>query len=171
MSHRVSPFRTTCVRGVTVESWPKAKVGAIKAPTIAIAIRLERKIVVLIIQRSGKVLEVITSCTRRALGALGSAAATHSGASLGVVTVAAAAAAAQHDQLTYVDLGRIPGLAILVLPLPIFDPSFDVELVALLDVLLHDVSKLRAFRIPDDAAVPLRFLLPITRRIVPRPTR
>jgi hypothetical protein len=30
-------LRTTCVRDVTVESWLKAKVGAIKAPTIAIA--------------------------------------------------------------------------------------------------------------------------------------
>src|SRR5215207_5726609 len=168
MSHSVSPLRTRCVRDVTVESWLKAKVGAIKAPTIAIATRLERKIVILVIQRSRKVLEVVAGRASRALRAFWGAAASDSGASLGV---AAAAAAAQHEQLTHVDLGAVPGLAFLVRPLPVLDPSFDVDLVALLDVFLYDVGKLRSLRIPDDAAVPFGFFLLLTRRAAPRPAR
>src|SRR5687767_14394015 len=31
----------------------------------------------------------------------------------------------QHDELADVDLGRVLGLPVLVLPLPVFDPSFD----------------------------------------------
>src|SRR4029079_10139792 len=120
----------------------EANVGAVRAPTSAIASRLERKIVILIIQRSGKVLEVLAGCARRALCAFGCAAATHSGTALGVVTVAAASAAAQHDQLTNTDLRAVPGLAIFVCPLPILDTPLDVELVALLDVLLYDVREL-----------------------------
>src|SRR5689334_12883980 len=97
------------------------KVGATRAPTSATATRLEREIVILIIQSSGKIFEVVAGCSRRALGALGCTAATHPGAPVGVVTVAAAAAAAQHDQLTNVDLGAVPGLAVFVRPLPILD--------------------------------------------------
>jgi hypothetical protein len=40
------------------------------------------------------------------------------------MTVAAAAAAAQHDQLTNVDLGgAVPGLAVLVCPLPVLSDA------------------------------------------------
>src|SRR5690242_13434693 len=144
------------------------KVGAIMAPTIAITSRSERKIVILIIQSSGKVLEVIAGCARRALGAFGCAAATHPGTPIGVVTVAAAAAAAQHDQLTDVDLGAVPGLAVFVCPLPILDAPFDVDLVALLDVLLDDVGELGSFCVPDHTAVPLRLFLSVARLVVPR---
>src|SRR5512147_739799 len=145
-------------------------VGATRAPTIAIAMRLERKIVVLIIQRSREILEVVAGCARRALCALGCAAATHSGTALGVVTVAAAAAAAQHDQLTNVDLGAVSGLTVLVRPLSILDSPLDVELVAFLDVLLDDVGELRTLRVPDDAAVPLRLFLTVARLVVPGTT-
>src|SRR5688572_30015525 len=156
-------------RSVGVRSWANAKAGASKAPTAAIAVRLERKIVVLIIQRSRKVLEVIAGCAAcRTLGTLRGSAASHPRAAIGV---AAAAATAQHDQLTDVDLGGVPSLAVLVLPLPILDASFDVDLVALLDVLLDDVGELRSLRVPHDAAMPFGLLLAVTRRAIPRPTR
>src|SRR5688500_2790950 len=168
MSHSVSPRRTRCVRVATVESCAKAKVGARKAPTIAIASLSEREIVILIIQRSGKFLEVVAGRARRALRALGRSTATHPGiATLGV----AASAAAQHDQLADVDLGRVARLIFLVLPLPVFDAPLDVDLVALLDVLLDDVGQLRPLGVPADAAVPLGLLLPFTRWSVPGPTR
>src|SRR5688572_31390398 len=113
-------------------------------------VRLEREIVILIIERSRKVLEVIAGCAAsRTLGTLRGSAAAHPRASL---SVAASAAATQHDQLTNVDLGGVPGLAVLVLPLPVLDAPFDVDLVALLDVLLDDVGELRSLRVPHDAA-------------------
>src|SRR5687767_10482223 len=172
MSHSVSPLRTTCVRGVAVESWPMANVGAIKAPTVAIASLLEREIIVFVIQRSGKVLEVIARGASGALCALrrGSTASV-AGAAFGVMiaTTAAAAGTAQHDQLTNVDLGAVPGLAVLVLPLPVFDATFDVDLVALLYVLLDDILQLGPLAVPDHTAMPLGLFLAFARRAGPRP--
>src|SRR5215204_1749039 len=121
MSHSVSPRRTRCVRAVAAESCAKAKVGARKAPTTAIASRSEREIVILIIQRSRKVLEVVAGCAGRALRAFWRSTAT--GAGITTLGVTAAAATAQHDQLSHVDLRRVPGLAVLVLPLPVLDAS------------------------------------------------
>src|SRR4029453_4276776 len=105
------------------------------------------------------------------LCALGCAAATRSGTSLGVVTVAAAAAAAQHDQLTNIDLGAVPGLAILVCPLPVLDASLDVDLFAPFGVPLHNFRELPTLGVPHDTAVPFRLFLTVARLVVPRTTR
>src|SRR5687767_3910400 len=155
------------------DAWLKAKVGATTAPTIAIATRLERKIVVFIIQRSGKVFEIIARAAGRALRALWRPASSRCLTAVGLVvsTAATATTTAEHDQLANVDLSAVPGLTILVLPLPVLDPSLDIELVTLLDVLLDDISQLRPFAVPDDTAMPLGLLLAIARRRVPRPAR
>src|SRR5690349_2079129 len=156
-------------RVICVGCWPKAKVGARTAPTTAIAIRSERKIVILVIQRSGKVLEVVAGGAGGALRALRCTTARHSGACTAFRI--AATAATEHDELAHVDLRRIPRLPVLVLPLTVLDAPFDVDLVTLLDVLLDDVGQLRTLGIPNDAAMPLRLFLTVALRGIPRAAR
>src|SRR5207247_4484501 len=79
-----------------------------------------------------------------------------------------AARGAEHDQLAHVDLGRVFGLAVLVLPLAVLDAPFDIQFVALFDVSLHDVRERRRLGIPYDATVPLRLLLLGSAGVVPR---
>src|SRR5690349_17111751 len=133
--------------------------------------QLERKVVVRLFERSREILEVGASgaggcrfCARSGWSAAAPAA-------LGVVITLRATTTTQHRQLTHVDFGAVAGLVVLVLPLAILDASFDVNLVALLTVLLHDVGKARALGVPHYAAVPLGLLLLLTIRRVPLPAR
>src|SRR5687767_12658171 len=100
----------------------------------------ERQVVVLILERPRKIGELLVVARRadRLLRAFRRPGAT--AACVPIAHVGAASAAAQHDHLPHVDLGAVAGLALLVLPLPVLDPAFDVELVALLHVLLDDVG-------------------------------
>src|SRR5688572_23979427 len=128
----------------------------------------KRQIVVLVCQRPGEVLELLPAGCRRLRAFCSRRLAATATALVGLTRrgafeVAAAGTtltlAREHDQLTDVDLGAVPRLAFLVLPLPVFDPPLDVELVPLLYVPLHDVCQLGRLRVPDDAAMPLRLLL------------
>src|SRR6185312_17329922 len=76
-------------------------------------------------------------------------------------------ATGEHDHLPHVDLGHVPSLVFFVLPLPVLDAPLDEHLVALLEIALDDVGELAHLGIPDDAAMPLGFLLLVTRWSVP----
>src|SRR5207237_8504742 len=130
---------------------------------------LERQIVVLVLERPGELLEVLASsrpCCRSCF-CLGP------GGTRGTRAIRACVATttwrSEHDQLANIDLRGVLGLAILVLPLPVLDTAFDIELVTFLDVPLHDVGKLRVLRIPNDAAMPICLLLLRSPGVVPRP--
>src|SRR5215207_10286156 len=148
-----------------------------KAPTASAVHALEREIVILIFERSGKIFEVFAgpaACTgRRTLRAPSGRCGAASAAACAAVRVVITRPAppAEHDQLAHVDLRAVARLTLLVLPLAVLDASFDVQLVALLHVLLDDVGELRALGVPDHAAVPLRLLLLVTGLVVPGATR
>src|SRR5688572_5899672 len=115
--------------------------GASKAPTIT-RISLERQIVILIFERPRKVLEVLAAATCRTLGAARRGLPASVTAAVTTIQLRTTLPRAQHDQLAHVDLGDVAGLVLLVLILAILDASFDVQLVALLHVLLDDVGQL-----------------------------
>src|SRR5688500_3959499 len=131
------------------------------------AFRSEWQVVVLVLQGSRKLLEVVR--TSRTGGCAGLGLVTGRTRRTGIPRVAAPRRP-EHDQLPNVDLCRVLGLAILVLPLPVFDPALDEQLVPLLHVLLDDVGQLGVLAVPDDAAMPLRLLLLVATRVVPRTT-
>src|SRR6185503_16595132 len=62
--------------------------------------------------------------------------------------------AAEHDQLADVDLRGVLGLAILVLPLAVFDAALAIQLVTFLYIALHDVRERGGLGVPDHAAMP-----------------
>src|SRR2546430_2584813 len=116
-----------------------AKVGATRAPTNATARRLEREIVILILECSWEVFEIFAAfrASRRTLRPLGLPAAAPSESPAFFIppapptSAATSATPAEHDQLAHVDLGAVAGLAAVVLPLPVLDAAFDEQLVAL----------------------------------------
>src|SRR4029453_4196487 len=61
------------------------------------------------------------------------------------------------------DLGRIPLVAVLVVPLPCLQPALDVDLLALDQILVERLSRLP----PENYAVPLGLLLLLTPLVVP----
>src|SRR5688500_13622502 len=145
MSHRVSPFLTVWVLG----AWASA--GA-ASPSAHRRERLERQIVILGIESLRKVGERLVLGT--GLGGCRRSRGFGRGIRLTTITFAG-----QENQLAGIDLRRVPGLAFLVLPAPIFDAAFDVNLVALLTVALCDVSKIRALVVPDYDTVPFGLFL------------
>src|SRR6185436_5452126 len=108
-----------------------------------------RKVVVLIRQRVREILEVLSAgrCLRARCRRRRAARRTFA-VEITAATGGSTSATAEHDHFTNVDLGAVARLAVLVLPLAILDPSFDVELVAFLHVALDDVGELRALRVP-----------------------
>src|SRR4051812_27243897 len=80
--------------------------------------QLERKIVVSLLQRARKILETRPTGAAR-LGARRRRSAAPS-AAFAVKIARSAAAAAKYQHLPDVDLGRVAGLVLLVLPLPVF---------------------------------------------------
>jgi NAD(P)-dependent dehydrogenase (short-subunit alcohol dehydrogenase family) len=75
----------------------------------------------------------------------------------------ASGAAAQQDDAIGADLGRLRRLALLVGPLPRLDPSLDVDLLALREVLVERLGGLA----PDDNAMPLRVLFHLPVAVLP----
>src|SRR5689334_11451313 len=108
--------------------------------------RSEWQVVVLVLESSRELLEIIRSRGSSRSAGLGLRARRTRRPAL---THVPTARRAEHDELAHVDLGRILGLAVLVLPLTILDTAFDEELVALLHVLLDDVGELRILAVPD----------------------
>src|SRR6266480_3683263 len=116
--------------------------------------RLERQIVVLLIQRLRERVERLRGLPfggylRRYSGAFAAGAPSPSPPTLG----------RQHDQLARDDLGDVACLLLAVFPGPVLDPPFDVDLIPLLQVLLRDVRQAGALVVPADHAVPLGLLL------------
>src|SRR4051812_16851050 len=133
---------------------------------------LEGQIVVGFLERAREILEVCsprTTCS--SLGACRGRRSAPSRTFGIVVPRRAAATSTEHRQLADVDLGRVAGLVLLVLPLTVLDAAFDVYFVALFAILLDDVGEARAFGVPHHAAVPLRLLLLLTIRRIPLPAR
>src|SRR5688572_22160277 len=104
------------------------------------AFRSEWQVVVLVLQGAGKLLEIVRTRSSGGCASLGLVTGRTSRAGLPRVT--ATSRRPEHDQLADVDLRRVFGLAVLVLPLPVFDPALDEQLVPLLHVLLDDVGQL-----------------------------
>src|SRR5687768_8119256 len=127
--------------------------------------RSEWQVVVLVLERARELLEVVRPC-----GGTGSGPGLGLGPSWpwrATLSRVAAFRRAKHDQLPDIDLGRVLGLPVLVLPLAILDAAFDVEFVALLHVTLHDVGQLRVLAVPHHAAVPLGLFLLVAAGVVP----
>src|SRR6185503_4475571 len=82
---------------------------------------------------------------------------------------AATALGRQHDQFARNDLGDVARLLLAVFPGAVLDPPLDVDLIALLEVLLGDVRQAGSFVVPADDPVPLRLLLLFTTLRVPLP--
>ena len=116
----------------------------------------ERQIVVFGVERLGEILERLSL----PLGAAAPAAATLLAR---IERFRALALAGEQDQLARGDLGGIPGLAFSVLPRPILDAALDVDLVALLAVLLGDIRESGTLVVPEDDAVPLGLFLLLAR--------
>src|SRR6266545_4670764 len=160
MSQSVSPFLTVC----DVAVGPCARAGpASPSPSESASAsareRLEREIVILGIESLREICEGfvlgsrLRGRPRRRLRRR--------------VRLATIALAGQENQLATVDLRRVPGLPFLVLPGPVFDAAFDVDLVALLAIALGDVRKIRALVVPKYDTVPLRLLLLFARGALP----
>src|SRR6266699_768534 len=123
--------------------------GSGTAARTSSAARLERQIVVLLIQRLRERFERLRClpfgrCTRGDLGSF-----------------AATALGRQHDQFARNDLGDVARLLLAIFPGAVLDPPLDVDLIALLEVLLGDVREAGSLAtvIPADDPVPLGFLL------------
>src|SRR5437867_1000441 len=110
---------------------------------------LERQIVVLLIQRLRERVERLWGFAAGFRGPLHSPRSHRSGSASGP----------QHDQLTRDDLGDVARLLLAIFPRPIFNPTFDIDLVALLEVLLGNVGQGRKLVVPADNPVPLRLFL------------
>src|SRR5687768_13952994 len=112
-SAAVSPAAAAAGRVAAVSAWAEAVAGASAASTTSTASRLERQIVFLIFQRSWEVLEVVGASRGGLRGLLrrGTAPA-RAAAALVERVLAAAAAAAEHDQLADVDLRAVPRLVV-----------------------------------------------------------
>src|SRR5687768_7016075 len=132
-------------------------------------LRSERQIVVLILEGTWELLEVVSHPCSGSRGGLGLWRRSGSPRSA-ICSAITAARRTEHDQLADVDFGRVLRLAILVLPLAILDPSLDVQLVALLYIPLHDIRERRGFAVPNHAAMPFRLFLLRAARVVPRAT-
>src|ERR1700736_1052141 len=107
----------------------------------------ERKIVVLVLQSAGEIFEFPAARLCRGglrRGRRGTRP-SRTGGAVALEVAAAAGLAGEHDQLTHVDFRAVASLALLVLPLAVFDSAFDIQFVALLHVLLDDVGELRRF--------------------------
>src|SRR5215472_2588728 len=67
----------------------------------------------------------------------------------------------QHDQLARDNLGDVARLFFAIFPRAILDPALDVDLVALLEVLLRDIGQAApgSLVIPADDPMPLRLFL------------
>src|SRR2546427_3516326 len=121
--------------------------------------RLERQIVVLLIERLRERVE-------RFRLAFGSDLGRGPGArELG--STFAASPRRQQDHFPRDDLGDVARLLLPVLPGAVLYPAFDIELVALLHVLLGQIGQLGAFVVPADDPVPLGLLLALPP--LPRP--
>src|SRR5256885_16061203 len=113
--------------------------------------RSEREIVVLLIQRLRERVERLWGFAASFRGPLPSPRPrTNRGGS---------ASGAQHDQLTRDDLGDVARLLLAIFPRPVLNPSLDIDLVTLFQVLLGDVGQAGTLIVPADNAVPLRFFL------------
>src|SRR5204862_8116246 len=77
-------------------------------------------------------------------------------------TTTAAAAAEQCDAVG-LDLGRIPLVAVLVVPLPRLQPALDVDLLAVGEIFLQALRLLA----PQNDAVPFGFFLALPALVVP----
>src|SRR5690606_19205163 len=80
---------------------------------------------------------------------------------------AGSVATAEHDQLTGGDLRHVSGVPVLVVVGAVLDLTFEVDAIALLQVLLGDVGEGG----PGDDPVPLRLLLLLTALVVPATAR
>src|SRR5712664_2876778 len=65
----------------------------------------------------------------------------------------------EHDQLTRDDLGDVARLLLPIFPRPVLNAPFDIDLVALFQVLLGDVGQAGTLVVPADNPVPLRLFL------------
>src|SRR5688572_21558867 len=128
---------------------------------------LEGEIVVLVLERGREIIEAgfagssgsfSRSSRARTVG-------------IGIEIPAPACSRSEKHQLANLDLGRIAGLAFLVLVLAILDRPVDVHALTLAAVLLDDVGETGAAcsPVPCDAPMPLGFLLLLAAGRIPRP--
>src|SRR2546421_820901 len=122
---------------------------------------LERKIVVLLIQSLRKIVVRLRLPLRdRRLGS----------AVLGRFStrVPTSALPTHRDDLKTLDFGGVSRLSFAIFPGPILDFPFDVYPITLLQVFLRKVGETAPLAIvPENYAVPLSFLLPLPRLVVP----
>src|SRR6478752_1610855 len=125
----------------------------------------EREVVVLTVQRLGEVGEgLLLPPRRRGIPRLGRGRRT-------ARRPFARPLPAEEDQLLPLDLGGVAGLPLAILPGAVLDRPFDVDLVALLAVLLGDVGQLGVLGVPEDHPVPLRLLLLLPALVLPAVAR
>src|SRR6266496_1170076 len=190
MDQSVSPVATTCVAGscpggagapacdVSAAGGPvsgracvvscAASAGASPASSPATrasrAARSERQIVVLLIQGLRERVERLRLAPSASLGR-------HLGGGLGPREITgplpASSPGRQEDHFPRDDLGGVPRLLLPIFPGPVLDAPLDVDPVALLHVLLGQISQLRALVVPADHAVPLGLFLLLP--TLPRP--
>src|SRR2546425_4408132 len=114
--------------------------------------RSEREIVVLLIQRLRERVERFWGFAASFRGPLPSS---RPGTNRG-----GSASGPQHDQLTRDDLGDVARLLLAIFPRPVLDPPFDIDLVALLEVLLAHVGQTGSgLVIPAYNSMPVRLFL------------
>src|SRR5688572_14697761 len=106
------------------------------AAKVSTATRLERQIVVLLIQRLRERVERFC-CLASTHGTLG-----------GCLHGNSSASRRQHDQLARDDLRDVARLLLAIFPSPVLDAPFDIHFVALLQVLLGDVGQSGTLIIP-----------------------
>src|SRR5437899_1674538 len=124
-------------------------------------VRLERQIVVLLIQRLRERVERFGGFPAGFGNCSGPSSCPSSDGS-------GSASRTQHDQLARDDLSDVARLLIVVFPGPVFDPALYIDLVTLLQVLLAHVGQTRTgFVIPADNSMPVRLFLLFAP--VPRP--
>src|SRR5207237_4662391 len=123
-------------------STPDIKAAPQAGPPHTISNRgqLEREVVVGLFERSRKILEVSSARRRRPCLRTSRRRSSAPSRALTIKIARRGATAAQHQELAHIDLGAVASLVLLVLPLTVLDPTLDVNLVALLTVLLDNVG-------------------------------
>src|SRR2546422_706278 len=143
--------RTASAAALVVSCAPSPGTPSSPATRASRTARLERQIVVLLIKRLRERVERFRLAFGSDLGR--GPRARKLGSSF------AAATRRQQDHFPCDDLGDVARLLLTVFPGAVLDPAFDIELVALLHVLLGQIGQLGAFVVPADDPVPLGLLL------------
>src|SRR2546425_403026 len=153
--------RTGSAAALVVSCAPSPGTPSSPATRASRTARLERQIVVLLIERLRERVE-------RFRFAFGSDLGRGPGArKLG--STFAASTRRQQDHFPCDDLGDVTGLLLTVFPGAVLDPALDVELVALLHVLLGQIGQLGTLVVPANDPVPLGLLLALPPRPGPLP--